>query len=261
MSTGPGMIEDFAAQLDEAATTRKPCTQLSADHDLSLDDAYAVQRALVERRLARGERPFGVKLGFTSKAKAAQMGVSDVIIGRLTSGMVLADGDELDLAAFVHPRAEPEVAFRLGRDIVPGEAPGADVVEAVAPAIEVIDSRYRDFRFSLADVVADNTSAAAVVLGPWRPLDAGLDNRGVVLEVDGRIAEAGSTAAILGDPLRALPAAVRMSQQYGIPLPAGTVLLAGAATPAVALQAGTHVNATVSGLGRARFSVASQGGQ
>lgn len=253
------MIEEFATRLDEAATTRKPCAQLSTDHELSLDDAYAVQRELVERRLARGERHFGVKLGFTSKAKAAQMGVDDVIIGRLTSGMVLADGDELDLNTLIHPRAEPEVAFRIGRDVEPGEVPGPDLVDAVAPAIEVIDSRYRDFKFSLADVVADNTSAAAVVLGQWQPLETGLDNRGVVFEVDGRIAGAGSTAAILGDPLRAIPAAVRMAQRYGLPLAAGTVLLAGAATPAVALEAGTHVSATVSGLGRARFSVAPQG--
>ncbi|MEU8632543.1 fumarylacetoacetate hydrolase family protein [Amycolatopsis sp. NPDC048633] len=254
------VIDDFAARLDEAARTRTPCAQLSAERDISLEDAYAVQRALVELRLGRGERDFGVKLGFTSRAKAVQMGVDDVIVGRLTSGMVFADGDELDLAAFVHPRAEPEVAFRLGRDIAEGEIPGTEAVEAVAPAIEVIDSRYRDFRFSLADVVADNTSAAAVVLGPWRRLDADLGNRGVLLEVDGRLAGAGSTAAILGDPLRALTAAARMAHQHGIPLPAGTVLLAGAATAAVALQAGTQVCATVSGLGRARFSVTDQGG-
>jgi 2-oxo-3-hexenedioate decarboxylase len=256
------MIEDFAARLDEAATTRKPCTQLTAEHDLSLDDAYAVQGLLVARRIARGERPYGVKLGFTSKAKAAQMGVADVIIGRLTSGMVLADGDELDLTRFIHPRCELEVAFRLSRDVEPGEILSTDLVDAVAPAIEVIDSRYRDFKFSLADVVADNTSAAAVVLGSWRSLEPGLDHRGVLLEVDGRLAGAGSTAAILGDPLRALPAAVRMAQRHGIPLTAGAVLLAGAATPAVALRAGTHVSAIVSGLGRAHFSVAAhQGGQ
>src|SRR5262249_30384531 len=215
-----GMIEEFAARLDEAATTRTPCAQLSAEHDLSLDDADAVQRSLVERRLARGERAYGAKLGFTSKAKAAQMGVSDVIIGRLTSGLVLADGDELDLGAFIHPRCEPEVAFRLSRDVAPGEMPSASIVDAVAPAIEVIDSRYRDCESSLAAVVADNTSAAALVLGPWRPLGAGLDNRGVLLEVDGRLADAGSTAAILGDPLRVIPAAVRMAHRYGIPLPA-----------------------------------------
>ncbi|MFB7288894.1 2-keto-4-pentenoate hydratase [Actinacidiphila glaucinigra] len=258
------MIERFAARLDEAAATRTPCAQLSDGQTLSLDDAYSVQQALVERRIARGERAYGVKLGFTSKAKAAQMGVFDVIIGRLTSGMVIPDGDTLDLAGFIHPRAEPEVAFRLGRDVVPGEIPGSDLVDAVAPAVEVIDSRYRDFRFSLADVVADNTSAAALVLGPWRPLGdegpTGLDNRGVLLEVDGRIAGSGSTAAILGDPLLAVPAAVRMAHRYGIPLPAGTVLLAGAATPAVALRANTHVSATISGLGRARFSVTDGGG-
>jgi 2-oxo-3-hexenedioate decarboxylase len=128
----------------------------------------------------------------------------------------------------------------------------------VAPAIEIIDSRYRDFAFSLTDVVADNTSAAALVVGPWRPADTTLDNRGVQLHVDGRLAEAGSTSAILGDPLRAIPAAVRLARRHGIPLPDGTILLVGAATPAIALRAGTHVSATVSGLGRVRFSVTHQ---
>jgi 2-oxo-3-hexenedioate decarboxylase len=244
------MIEDFAARLDEAATTRKPCAQLSAEHDLSLDEAYAVQRELVNRRLARGEHTYGVKLGFTSKTKAAQMGVSDVIIGRLTSGMVLTDGDELRLDSFIHPRCEPEVAFRLGEGL--GDGPSVD---AVAPAVEVIDSRYRDFQFSLSDVVADNTSAAAVVLGRWQPLDAGLDNRGVLLEVDGHLAGTGSTAAILGDPLRAVAVAARMARRYGVALRPGMVLLAGTATPAIALQGGTHVSVTLSGLGRVRLSV------
>ncbi|MEV0183205.1 fumarylacetoacetate hydrolase family protein [Streptomyces sp. NPDC050625] len=253
------LVDSLAVRLDDAAVTRTPCAQLSADHELSVDTAYAVQRAVVEQRRSRGEYTVGVKLGFTSRAKAAQMGVDDVIIGRLTSGMIVADGDEIDLGDYIHPRAEPEVAFRLNRDVVPGtEAAAAwDLVDAVAPAVEVIDSRYRDFRFDLSDVIADNTSAASAVLGPWRSL-GDIANRGVVLEFDGRIVGTGSTAAILGDPLRAVSAAVRMAHRYGISLSAGTVLLAGAATPAVALQAGTTVQATVSGLGRVRFSVASR---
>jgi 2-oxo-3-hexenedioate decarboxylase len=105
-------------------------------------------------------------------------------------------------------------------------------------------------------VVADNTSAAGFVVGAWRRVDLPLDNRGVLLEINDQLTQAGSTAAILGDPMRAISAAIRMAGRHGIALAAGTVLLAGAATPAVALQPGQAVTAAVSGLGRVRFSVA-----
>jgi 2-oxo-3-hexenedioate decarboxylase len=255
----PASAGRLAEQLDNAAVTRTACTQLFAGQDdVTVDDAYAVQAALVARRLNRDERVAGVKLGFTSRAKALQMGVSDVIIGQLTSGMAVAEGGEIDLDRFIHPRVEPELAFRLAADIEPGDWRGnpAEAVDAVAPAIEIIDSRYRDFRFSLTDVVADNTSASGFVVGAWQRTGVPLDNRGVLLEIDDRLVQAGSTAAILGDPMRAVSAAIRMAGRYGIALAAGTVLMAGAATTAVALRPGQAVAATVSGLGRVRFSAA-----
>jgi 2-oxo-3-hexenedioate decarboxylase len=236
--------------LDDAATGVRDVPNAGAT---DVDAAYAVQEALVARRLARGATLVGWKLGFTSLAKMAQVGISDVIVGRLTSGMAVPDGGELDLTRFIHPRVEPEVAYRLARDVDPGE-PADDLVsavDAVAPALEVIDSRYRDFRFTLADVVADNTSAAGFVVGTWVPLDAAgdLGERPVTLSVDGRVAEEGATDAILGHPLRALPALGRMAARLGLPLRAGQVVLAGAATAAVPLRAGAVVEGRVEGLG------------
>jgi 2-oxo-3-hexenedioate decarboxylase len=256
-------LAEAAAVLDAAASGAAPVAQLTAAAPLTLDAAYEVQRLLTERRTAHGERLSGVKLGFTSRTKAAQMGVFDVIFGRLTDAMHLPDGARVALGCYVHPRAEPEVAFRLAVDVRPGDHVDPEAaVDAVAPALEIIDSRYRDFRFTLEDVVADNTSAAGYVLGPWTPLAMAGDlaNRGVRLEVDGRIAETGSTAAILGHPLRAVHAALRRARFLGHTLHAGDVLLAGAATPAVALTPGSHIEATVTGLGRAAFTVADAGG-
>ncbi|MDT0469811.1 2-keto-4-pentenoate hydratase [Streptomyces gibsoniae] len=249
-------VEELAGRLDTAALTRIAHPQLSDDRSFSVDDAYRIQRALVTRRLGRGDRLTGIKLGFTSRRKAAQMGVDDVIVGTLTSGMMIADGTRIDLADFVHPRVEPEVAFRLapGYDPRRGTADLSDVIDAVAPALEIIDSRYRNFRFSLPDVVADNTSASGFVIGRWHPVPSGLDNRGVLLEIDDQLVECGSTAEVLGDPLRAVPEALRMAARYGIPLEPGAILLAGAATPATYLTADTTVSATVSGLGRVRFN-------
>ncbi|WP_206065160.1 fumarylacetoacetate hydrolase family protein [Nocardioides sp. JQ2195] len=227
-------------------------TQLSDEHPLTLDEAYAVQRAGIALRVGRGDPVIGVKLGFTSEAKARQMGVSDVIIGQLTASTEVPDGGTVDLATMVHPRVEPEVAFRLGEELSPDSDDPLSAVAEVAPALEVIDSRYRDFRFSLEDVVADNTSAAGFVIGEWLPFadrSASVDDAEVSLSFDGQVREQGSTADILGDPRRAVAAAQRMAGRHGLALPAGSIILAGAATAAVALEPGVLVEATVAGLG------------
>ena len=256
-------LPELAAVLDHAQISATPVAQLTASDPLTLADAYAVQHLLVERRVQRGDGRSGVKLGFTSRAKAQQMGVSDVIIGSITQAMRTEDGGLLDHGAFIHPRVEPEVAFLLGRDVDPHDE-RVDVhsaVAAVAPALEVIDSRYRDFAFTLEDVVADNTSASGYVIGPWvdsaRAGDLG--NRGVRLEVDGRLVESGSTAAILGHPSRAIHEAARLARLHGFELRAGMVLLAGAATAAVPLSSPGVVEATVSGLGSVAVRVACRG--
>ncbi|MFI7005531.1 2-keto-4-pentenoate hydratase [Streptomyces sp. NPDC050145] len=244
----PGLdIDALAGRLDRAALAGRALPG-GTPGLTSTVDAYAVQDALVARKLARGERVTGFKLGFTSLAKMRQMGVSDLIHGRITDAMAVADGGRCDIARLIHPRVEPEVAFLLGATLRPGADPMA-AVAAVAPALEVIDSRYDGFRFSLPEVIADNTSAARYAVGPWAaPRD--LDNLGVLLELDGRPAQAGSTAAILGHPLRALASAARLAGE----LPSGTVILAGAATAAVPLPPDTHVRAVVAGLGAVQFS-------
>jgi 2-oxo-3-hexenedioate decarboxylase len=218
-----------AALLDQAQRTATPIPQPAAQSDVA--GAYLIQHELIGLRLGRGEVLVGAKLGFTSKAKMAQMGVDDVIAGQLTDAMRREDGDDVALAELIHPRIEPEIAFRLGPGLVP---------DAVAPALEIIDSRYVDFRFSLPDVIADNTSAAAFAIGAWQPLPPDLGNRAVILEAGGAVAETGSTAAILGHPLRALTALSRLARQYAIPVRPGDVVLAGAATAAIPFTAGVY---------------------
>ncbi|WP_018585590.1 2-keto-4-pentenoate hydratase [Salinispora arenicola] len=251
-------IAGIAGQLVAAADSGTAIPQLAAETGLDVDAAYAVQAELVRRRLERGERLVGLKMGLTSKAKMAQVGVDEVIWGRLTDAMRIPDGGTLSVGDFIHPRVEPEVAFLLDRQPDPGEpvAGFATAVRAVAPAIELIDSRYADFTFSLPDVIADNTSAGAFVVGPWCPVPDGLDNLGVLLEIDGRVVQVGSTAAILGDPRRAFDEGVRLAGQHGVRLRTGWVFLAGAATAAVALRPGAHVRAVVEKLGAASLRAA-----
>ncbi|AKS30525.1 2-keto-4-pentenoate hydratase [Mycolicibacterium goodii] len=241
-------FDSLARRLDEAQMNRTDTSSLADDVDLDVDAAYAIQARLIGFREQRGEKIIGTKLGFTSKAKMAQMGVSEVIVGRLTDAMQICDGDDIDLNHFIHPKIEPEVAYRLGQDVGMGEEARdvAECVDAVATAVEIIDSRYRDFRFTYTDVVADNTSAAAFAVGAWQPLQH-VDNRAVRLTV-GNAEVVGSTSAILGDPARALRALGRVCRQRGIQLRAGDIILAGAATAALPLTADV-ARCEVAGLG------------
>jgi len=248
-------IQELAAQLDEAAREAREVAQIDPEGRLPLEDAYAIQCASIERRVSRGERRVGVKMGFTSRAKMVQMGVTDVIWGRLTGDMLVEEGAAASFARFVHPRVEPEIAFVLKKPLA-GHVTAAEAlasVEAVAPALEIIDSRYRDFKFTLPDVIADNASSSGFVVGPWCDPREDFSNLGLTMSIDGRVVQVGSTAAILGHPLRSLVAAARLSEAAGEPLQAGWVVMAGGATPAEWLGPGQYVSIEIERLGRAGF--------
>ncbi|WP_298214516.1 2-keto-4-pentenoate hydratase [Acidocella sp.] len=255
MSAG---LAALAARLDEAARTATATAQLIETHpDLTTEDAYAIQRLSIQRRWQRGETRAGFKMGLTSRAKMQQVGVSEVTWGRLTNAMRQQEGGSLRRSAFVHPRAEPEIAYIIGKPLA-GEVSAVEAmraVEAVAPAMEIIDSRYANFKFSLPDVIADNSSSSAFFIGSWVRPETDVANLGIVLEVDGRAVEIGSSAAILGHPVRALVAAARLLGRAGESLMPGDILLAGAATAAHALRPGEHIRAAIQNLGAVSFTV------
>lgn len=249
-------IAAIAERLDTAMRDAHAVPQLT--EPLSLDDAYAVQTASLARRYARGERRVGVKMGFTSLAKMEQMGISEVIWGRLTDAMQVADGGTVPFGRFVHPRIEPEIAFLLGTDL-PAEVGEADAYAAlagIAPALELIDSRYENFRFSLSDVVADNSSSSAFTVGPWQDPFPNLADLGFTMAIDGEPKQTGSSAAILGDPIRSLVRAARLAAGAGEPLKAGDIVMAGGATAAEALRPGNRVTLDVDRLGSVSVTIA-----
>ena len=255
----PQLIDQLAKQVDEAARTGQTLTMLTASHpDLDIETAYTVQRASIAKRVARGERLVGMKMGLTSFAKMQQMGVHDPIYGHLTDAMILPNGGTLKLSGCVHPRVEPEIAFTLSSNLsgqpTPEQALAA--VGSVHSAIEVIDSRYTDFKFTLIDVVADNTSACRYVLSEGVPLgDLELGDLPIDMDVGGRERRKGSSQAILDHPAKSLArlAAMLDSRQEG--LCAGQTILAGAATAAVHVAAGDRVSVHVEGLPDVHFSV------
>ena len=249
-------IDSLAQRVDDAARHARAIAQFAHAESLDVASAYAVQAASVARRLARGERRTGVKMGFTSRAKMVQMGVHDMIWGRLTDAMAIEEGGAVSLARYVHPRVEPELAFLLARPLpaAPTLAQALDAVAAIAPALELIDSRYEDFRFSLPDVIADNASSSGYVIGGWNDARRDFANLGLVLGIDGRARQIGSTAGILGNPLRSLVAAARLSAAAGEPLQAGWIVMAGGATAAEALAPGQHVRCEMQRIGSVEFT-------
>jgi 2-oxo-3-hexenedioate decarboxylase len=244
-------LNEIAKTLDRAAATATATTQISTTESFSEEEAYEIQRQSLEERYARGEKFTGLKLGFTSFAKMEQMGVHDMIWGRLTDAMWYKSGDDLPMDKFIHPRAEPEIAFLLKKDldreITQEEIP--EYIQGCAPAIEVIDSRYENFKFSLEDVIADNCSSAAFVIGAWQPLPATLNDLDISLLFDKEVKQSDSSNAILDNPYLSVCNASRLAAKYKQPFKAGEILLAGAATPAVFIEKGTTITAKVEKLG------------
>jgi 2-keto-4-pentenoate hydratase len=219
---------------------------------LDAKTAYEAQSFFVEHRLQHGERVIGAKLGLTSKVKRDALGIHEPVYGRLTSGMVLAFGETLSLDQLIHPRAEPEIAFLLGRSIngpaTVSEALAA--VDAVFPAIEVVDSRYSE-RFRLPDSVADNAGAARVVLGaqPRRPSElVDLPVLGCLFRWSGGAYTAAGGAA-MGHPAGGLAWLANTLSAQGEVLDAGSIVLSGGLTASVPLRAASVVTAEFDGLG------------
>ncbi len=229
------------------------------DPAFTIPQGYQVQELLLARHLSRGAKLLGRKMGMTSKAKMIQMNISAPIHGFLTDEMQVSPGGDVSLEKRIHAKAEPEMAF-ITKTELKGEPSLEETREAIAEvcaAIEIIDSRYKDYDFQLPDVVADNCSSSGFVLGTVRKKLADIDykNLGIIFSVNGKPVHFGSTAAILGDPVLSLQELVKLLHVEGKTLPAGSIVLAGGATAAVGLAAGDKVRAEMQDLGSVEFRV------
>jgi len=248
-------VTELAARLSKAVADRTAIEQLSDDvPELDLATGYAVQRALREQAGPLA----GWKLGVTSRAKQAQVGVSSPIYGFLAAGNALDLGAPLATGELIQPRAEPEIVFSMAADLAGPHVTAADVLAAtasVAVGLEILDSRYRDYRFTMADVVADNTSAGRYLIGAPVPV-AGIDLRlvGVVLEHNGEVVATASGSASLGHPAAAVAWLVRALAAEGEGLLAGEVVLSGGLTAAVPVGPGDVVVASIDRLGTIELS-------
>lgn len=221
---------------------------------LDVAAGYRIQDETLRRRVARGEVVTGVKLGLTSKAKQERMGLDLPLVAWLTDDMILDEGDPVPQDKLIHPRIEPEIVFVMAERL---EGPGVTPEQALAAVgtvhagAEVIDSRYRDFRFLAGDVIADNASSGAyVVLSDGLPVDAvDVVAETVDLIVDGEVVDHATGAAILGNPAAALALAVNDLATRGHAIEAGWIVLTGGMTDAVFAHRGSTVSCRFGTLG------------
>lgn len=239
--------ESVADELQACEAERRDRTPFTDEWDgLDVATGYRIQDRTLRRRLDRGERLIGVKLGLTSRAKQQRMGVDMPFVAWLTDAMLLPTGLPVPQDRLIHPRIEPEIVFVMGSRL---EGPGVGPTEAMAAVsrvyggAEVIDSRYADFRFRAGDVVADNASSGAFVTGSigLPPVQLDLAMEGVLVEVDGAVVDSATGAAVLGHPAEALALAANELAGRGLAIEAGWVVLTGGMTDAVFAPPGSSV--------------------
>lgn len=250
MTLSPETVRALAEELDSAERTRTQIDHFSLRHpDMTIEDAYAVQKAWVDAKLARGRHVIGHKIGLTSKAMQRAGNISEPDYGTLLDDMRLPDGQDLPFARFIEPRIEVELAFILGRSL---KGPGvtlSDVLAAtewVVPTLEIIDARIRRIdppsgrTRKVVDTIADNAANAAIIPG-GRPVRAdGVDLRWVsaLIYRNGVIEESGVAAAVLNHPANGIAWLANKLAPYGVSLDEGEIVLGGSFTAPVPVAPG-----------------------
>ncbi len=247
-------LKEIAERLHRAERDRVAIDAPAASLALSAADAYRIQMINVERRLAAGRRIVGGKVGLTSLAMQKMMGVSEPDFGHLLDDMILASGAVCRVDELMLPRVEPEIAFVLSRELCGPGITREAVLEAsqyLTPALEIIDTRVRDWKITLADTVADNASSAKVVLGAEQIAPRRFDLAGIAmqLEKNGNVVEEGVGAAVLGHPAEPVAWLANKLAEFGQLLAAGSIVIPGALCRAVTVAAGDSITARFGPLG------------
>jgi 2-keto-4-pentenoate hydratase len=258
-------IKKAASDLYDALKSRKPVGPLTERFEkLSIEDAYRIQMENVTRRSGEGERVIGKKIGLTSIAMQKMLGVFEPDYGHLFESMLLLQ-NELDMSTVIQPKAEGELAFVMGRGL---EGPGItpfDVLRAtdyVVPAIEIIDSRVKDWKIKIQDTIADNASSARIAVGT-RALpvtDIDLYATGMVFCKNGEVVATGAAAAVMGNPLRAVAWLVNKLSEFDVGVGEGELILSGSLTSAMDIGKGDVIEITFDRLGSVMLKAKEESG-
>ena len=262
----PDQIAQAAQQLHRAEQTGVQCGLLSRAYpDMTLDDAYAVQAALVALKQAAGARGIGWKIGLTSRAMQAALGITTPDSGVLLDDMLFDDGAQVAPGRFIQPRIEAEIAFGMKAPLAGAQVTRADVLAAtdfVAPSLEILDTRIlradpvTGQARSIVDTVGDNAANAGIVLGAQRHRVEAVDLAwaGAIVARDGVIEETGLGAGVLGDPVQGIVWLVHRLANYGMGIAAGEILLSGSFIRPIEAPPGSQFVADFGSFGSVRVS-------
>ena len=248
-------IEKLAEHLENAELQAYEVTKITDDYpNMTFTDATDVQWEIRRRKMSRGHKIVGMKMGLTSWAKMKQMGVEMPCYGFLADYFSLPDGAQVPFDELIHPKVEAEIAFVTNKELSGKNLTVEEVLaatELVVPAVEIIDSRYKDFKFDLTSVQADNSSSTRFVVGSHaaKPEDFDWSTIGVVMQKNGEIIELGAGAAVLDHPAASVAMLATMLAERDEVIPAGTFIMTGGITAAVLVAKGDSIVVRYQGLG------------
>ena len=243
-------IRQAAQRLDDAERQRTQIRQLSLEQpEITIEDAYAIQRAWVEKKIADGRKLIGHKIGLTSRAMQVSSNISEPDYGALLDDMLFDEGTDIPIERFIVPRLEVELAFILGKPLKGPNCTIFDVYDAteyVIPSLEIIDARIQQVdeqtgvTRKVFDTISDNAANAGVVMGgrPIRPMDLDLRRVSAILYRNGVIEESGVAAAVLNHPAKGVAWLANRLAPYDVGLEAGQLILGGSFTRPVAVRPG-----------------------
>jgi len=264
----PDIVQKAAADLDQAERTRQQIRQFSLQYpDMTIADAYAIQRAWVEQKIAHGRHPIGHKIGLTSRAMQVSSKIDEPDYGVLLDDMVFAEGGDIPVSRFIVPRVEVELAFILAKPLRGPACSVFDVLNAtdyVIPVLELIDARIQQIdpqtqaTRTVLDTISDNAANAGIVLGGRAVRPDAIDLRRVpaILSRNGIIEESGVSTAVMNHPAKGVAWLANKLAHYGVVLQAGEIILSGSFTRPVSGKAGDTFHVDYDALGSIAFRFA-----
>jgi len=251
----PDKVNQIAQYLYEAELKQTAVEKItnSKQADLSVHEAYQIQQRLNQLKKTDGYRIYAPKLGLTSPAKMAQMQVDHPIYGYVFYYMLMKNNEKFSLSGYIQPRVEPEIAVVLKNDL---KGPGItlqdveDSFDYAVSSLEILDSRYQNYKFTLPDVIADNTSAKGAVYSEKQVKlePKALVTETVQLKINGEVKAEGDGSAVLGNPLETIVFLANELGKQGKVVPGKTPIMTGGMTEAIPIKAGDLIEVEYSTL-------------
>lgn len=248
-------IQHLAKKLLESEYSKLPIAPITELYpSVTIEDAYTIQLINIEEKLKQGQKITGKKIGLTSLAMQNLLGVDEPDYGHLTDTMVIENGSEIDSSQFIQAKIEAELAFILKKDLSGPNCTIKDVLEAtdyIVPALEIVDSRVKDWKIKIEDTVADNASSSKYILGNTakKVFELDLVHVAMGLYKNGEMINTGVGAAALGNPALCVAWLANKLHDFGISLKAGEVILSGALSAAIDVRPGDEISARFAHLG------------